>query len=454
MLDPKTLSLLIAIGNLAFAALVTVYLRSATASNRALRIWRWSKVITACGYLANIFRDNLAMLPPGFGNMLQLAGYTLEFIAYLALFQRSGMIRWAAVFGGVAISLLALISLLGLGQGLRLGVFSLAIALLVLGMSGVLLASKHKTPLVWVLSCFDLIAALIMFLRVVYGFFITPLATFEPTLINLAVYLMAYLLLIINGFGFLLLTKQEDDRRLQTALAELRTREADQRRFIAMLSHEVRSPIAVINATAQLLSLQETQNNYDQTLIARIRRGATRLASFFENSLTADRISQGRLTPSLTSIEVAQLTAWVNDMAPLLSEQHNLNTSAEDNLPPLNADPELLRILLSNLISNAVKYSPEGAEIEVAFRRDHAGCAITVCDQGPGIPEEEFAIIFERYRRGRSAERKPGAGLGLNIVQHIVALHGGTLSASNRPEGGCCFTVVIPFQVNSRNIRQ
>jgi signal transduction histidine kinase len=109
-------------------------------------------------------------------------------------------------------------------------------------------------------------------------------------------------------------------------------------------------------------------------------------------------------------------------------------------------DAAKLHDVLRNLIENASNYSPEGATIEVASRRVDGAIAITVADRGPGVPEADLPRIFERfYRVDRSRTRDPGGtGLGLSIVRHLVELHGGRVSAANRPGGGAVFTVRLP----------
>jgi signal transduction histidine kinase len=102
---------------------------------------------------------------------------------------------------------------------------------------------------------------------------------------------------------------------------------------------------------------------------------------------------------------------------------------------------------LRNLVENASNYSPEGGTIEVASRRRGGVIEVTVADHGPGIPEADLSRIFERfYRVDRSRTRDPGGtGLGLSIVRHLVELHGGTVSATNREGGGAILTLRLPL---------
>jgi signal transduction histidine kinase len=291
----------------------------------------------------------------------------------------------------------------------------------------------------------DMVVAILLFARVLQGLFVTYLPAFDSNPVQIALYFSALVLLFVNGFGFLLLAKQDDDRKLWQALDDLTLKEAEQGRFIAMLSHEVRSPLAVIDATAQLLNVKLQEDDAAQPLIKRIRRGTARLANFFDNSLTEDRIDSGKFIVQKEACDIATLADWARETGIMLSEQHLITLEVETELPPLEADPALLHILLTNLISNAVKYAPAGTKISLRFGRTGDRCRIEVADQGPGIPADELLVIFERYRRGRGAERKPGAGLGLSVAKHVIELHNGTIEVRNLAGGGTCFSFVIPF---------
>ena len=111
----------------------------------------------------------------------------------------------------------------------------------------------------------------------------------------------------------------------------------------------------------------------------------------------------------------------------------------------VRADPAKLHDVLRNLVANASAYSPEDGTITVATRREGDELAIDVLDSGPGIPDEDRLRVFERfYRVDKSRARDPGGtGLGLSIVKHLVELHGGRVSVTNRAEGGACFTVTL-----------
>ncbi|MBV8620504.1 MAG: sensor histidine kinase [Curvibacter sp.] len=234
-------------------------------------------------------------------------------------------------------------------------------------------------------------------------------------------------------------------RELQTALRSIEQTLTDQRHFIAMLSHEVRSPLAVIHSTAQLMCLRAQDSPSQQAQAERILRGALRLSYFFDNCLTQDRIDSDHFVLEPAPVDVAALMDWVSDSGLQLSGRHPLRLHLPAALPALHGDLVLLRIMLMNLVSNAFKYSPQGAAVELRVEARPDGCRFVVEDAGPGIPVEEAELVFDKYRRGRGAEAKPGAGLGLALVRRIAALHGGRAWLEAREPAGCRFIIELPW---------
>lgn len=251
---------------------------------------------------------------------------------------------------------------------------------------------------------------------------------------------------------------KKNGHQLQHAKINAEQTVEQQRRLIAMLSHEIRTPVAVIDATAQVLAMRLGKDPGLLKLVSRIRRGAARLAYFFDNSLTADRLESDSFGAQRTAIDLAQIIADVKERASTLSATHHISTEVQAGLPSLLADPVLLRILLVNLLSNAINYSPDGSRITLAVQRhpqDGAQCWFSVEDQGSGIPDDELPDVFLKYRRGRNAEAQPGAGLGLFIVDRIAKLHGGTVSAEPVAGRGTRLVVALPFDFpeNARHLQ-
>lgn len=214
-----------------------------------------------------------------------------------------------------------------------------------------------------------------------------------------------------------------------------------------MLSHEVRTPLAVIDASTQVMMLHLKAHADALPLLNRIRHGVSRLTYFFDNCLTTDRIDSQKFTVQQAPVNVRQLVIWATDSAAMLTPAHRIELDIEPDLPTLQGDEVLLRILLMNLLSNALKYSPAETLLLRVWRKSGEAkmCCFAVEDQGPGVPPDELDLIFRKYQRGRSAEGKPGAGLGLSVVNCIAKLHGGTVKVASQHGRGTQFTVEIPF---------
>ena len=237
----------------------------------------------------------------------------------------------------------------------------------------------------------------------------------------------------------------ERTAELEDAVTAIEQTLTDQRHFIAMMSHEVRSPLAVINTAGQLLALRSKDLPHQQALAQRILRGSARLSYFFDNCLTEDRIDSRNFALEPTPVDVAELAQWVTENGGQLSGEHHIHLDVAGDLPQVQGDPVLLRVMLVNVLSNAFKYSAPGTPVVMQVTRNATHCRFTIEDEGLGIPMEEQSMVFEKYRRGRGAEGKPGAGLGLALVKRIVDLHGGTVTLEHRQPSGTRFHIDIPF---------
>lgn len=221
---------------------------------------------------------------------------------------------------------------------------------------------------------------------------------------------------------------------------------AEQRQLMAMMSHELRSPLAAIDAAAQLLAVRHDADPTIAQPLARIRRGSGRVRHFLDNCLTGERIASDRLALSRQSVALPRLARAALEAAELGAAPGRLRLVCPAVLPPLAGDPELLAILLHNLLENALKYSPADTAVTLTVAVDEAVARLAVADRGPGIPADEQPLVFQKYRRGRQAGAIPGAGLGLALVARICALHGGQIELASPPGQGTLITVTLPLQ--------
>lgn len=215
-----------------------------------------------------------------------------------------------------------------------------------------------------------------------------------------------------------------------------------QRNFLAMVSHEFRTPLAVIDGARQLLDLYTRGHGEAGEELAKIRRATYRMTELIDICLADDRLESSAPVLQKTDVDLAGL------LQDLLAEKRSLDGGGRLVLqvtghPVVVADQALLQVALSNLIDNALKYSPVSEPIEVSAATQGAEVSITVTDRGTGIAEAERGRIFEKFFRTAAAEGVRGAGLGLFIVKRIVDLHQGQVSVSCRPEGGSVFKICL-----------
>jgi len=232
-------------------------------------------------------------------------------------------------------------------------------------------------------------------------------------------------------------------------ITDLRRADRVRRDFVANVSHELRTPLTAIRGYVEALS--DATPDESRRFLEIVSRHTLRMERLVRDLLRLARIEAGQETLDRIPCSVdGLLTAVQGDLAPLLAAKHL--TFAREIAPDATTvpgDPTKLQDVLRNLIENAVNYSPEGGRIAVISGATHGRMSIRVEDQGPGIPPDDLARVFERFYRvdkSRTREGKDpgGTGLGLSIVRHLVELHGGRIWAANRPEGGAIFTIELP----------
>jgi PAS domain S-box-containing protein len=218
--------------------------------------------------------------------------------------------------------------------------------------------------------------------------------------------------------------------------------------LIATVSHELRTPLTSLRGFAELLLKRELPPERQQRFIGIIHNEALRLNRLIDDLLDLKSIEAGRIRYSFGLVDLQPLLADVVDAAAGGSASHTFRLSASLDLPPVHADRDRLRQVVSNLISNAVKFSPEGGTVRVSARRDGAEVVVSVSDEGIGMSSETIEHLFTRfYRAEEAAQRKiRGTGLGLALVKEIVEAHGGRVSVESEPGSGTrvSFTLRIP----------
>jgi signal transduction histidine kinase/ActR/RegA family two-component response regulator len=241
----------------------------------------------------------------------------------------------------------------------------------------------------------------------------------------------------------------------QTARAEAELANRSKDEFLAMVSHELRTPLQAMSGWLQLVQSDRLTPDQVRHALERIARNVRSQTRLIEDLVDLSRIVAGKLSLQLAQVEpslvVAEAVEAVRPNADARSQ--SLRFSVEGTLPTLRADADRLRQVVSNLLGNAMKFTPDGGTITVGLRREGDGVRIDVTDTGIGIEADLLPLIFERYRQGA---RKPvisgnGLGLGLSIVRHVVELHGGHASArSDGPGRGATFSLWFPREAPDR----
>lgn len=255
-----------------------------------------------------------------------------------------------------------------------------------------------------------------------------------------------------NGAAIAL--EQERLAREEQAAAVARESDRLKSALLSSVSHDLRTPLAGIKAAASSLLQKDVQWSAEDrdAFIADIDAEADRLTRLVSNLLDLSRIEAGAIRPDREWEDVDELIARViRRLEPHLAD-HPMTYDAPDALPSVRLDTVQIEQVLTNLLENAAKYSPSGAPIAVRVRvvdgpDGAAELHISVADRGPGIPRREQSRIFDKfYRVAGSSSRAGGTGMGLAIVQGLVAAHGGRVAVESAPGQGSTFTVILPIE--------
>lgn len=221
--------------------------------------------------------------------------------------------------------------------------------------------------------------------------------------------------------------------------------------FLASVSHDLRNPLGTVQAAAETLgrSVERTGAVPPERLnacVAHIQRAARHMSVLVDGFMDAARIQLGHsLELSRERLDVAALVREVVDACQETSSRHRLVCNA-----PASAfarvDGSRLHRVLSNIVGNAVKYSPEGGEVRIDVESGPSSLDISVSDRGIGIPPDELERVFTRFERGSNAVgRFPGTGIGLSGARQVIERHGGTITARSREGGGTTITIRLPI---------
>ncbi|WP_368012021.1 hybrid sensor histidine kinase/response regulator [Laspinema palackyanum] len=274
---------------------------------------------------------------------------------------------------------------------------------------------------------------------------------------------------ISEPFGYLL--KPFDDRELHTTIqmalkryqAELKIRQerdtAEQlqreaenlvelnSRYIAMTSHEFRTPMTTIHSSSELLEHYSYKWSEEKKLshLKRIQSSIKTMTKLLDEVLTIGKADAGKLEFNPIKLDVVNLAQELVEELHLTTDKPRINFQVFGEIDQAIMDPKLLRHILTNLLSNALKYSPAGGTVEFTLTGQGEYLILSVQDSGIGIPEPDLIHLFESFQRASNVGNLPGTGLGLAIVKKCVDRHHGTITVNSTVGVGTTFTVTLPL---------
>jgi signal transduction histidine kinase len=249
-------------------------------------------------------------------------------------------------------------------------------------------------------------------------------------------------------------TRNDDVRHLlEGRLDELLREQEGKDRAIQIMSHDLRTPLTALVGYAALLNSEVLGplNDRQQATLQRMKLVCDHMESVLSNVLEMARLSGGRFQMAIEEVDLRALVAAALDVVRPAADRAGIRLQMNHGAPfPVRTDSSRLRLVLVQLLDNAIKYSPDGCQVYVRLatvQQDGRSWAqLEVIDEGPGIEPERQQEIFEPYvrRDGLSGRAKGGIGLGLPIARGVVERLGGTLSLDSAPGQGACFRILLP----------
>jgi PAS domain S-box-containing protein len=234
---------------------------------------------------------------------------------------------------------------------------------------------------------------------------------------------------------------------LFTDVTEQRHIEMVKSAFLSVVSHELRTPLTAIIGYADVLEQVEPENDPARVhqIVGKIRAQGSRMRALVENLLEVSQIQSEPLRLTLAEVDIVALLRGVTGRAEL-GPAHTVVFDADADIPLLRADAPRLETVFSQMIGNAVKYSPAGGEIRIEARREGGGVCVSVSDRGIGIDSSDLEYIFGSFTQADMSDRRSfgGIGVGLFVARQIVEAHRGRMEVASKPGEGSAFSVLLP----------
>jgi two-component system, OmpR family, sensor kinase len=223
-----------------------------------------------------------------------------------------------------------------------------------------------------------------------------------------------------------------------------------QRNFVSMASHEFRTPLTIIDGHAQRLIKMKDRLAIEEIneRAGKVRSAVLRMTHLIDNLLNSSRLIDGGAEPYFhpAEIDVASLLHEVSQLHREMAPRSHIVEQFGTAPLPMIGDPKLLFQVFSNILSNAIKYSPDGGPIEINAGTEADEVVVAIADRGIGIPAQDRDRLFERYHRGSNVSGIVGTGVGLYLVKMVVDLHGGSIDVEGAEGEGSRFTVRLPIK--------
>ncbi|MEM7042730.1 MAG: PAS domain-containing sensor histidine kinase [Pseudomonadota bacterium] len=233
---------------------------------------------------------------------------------------------------------------------------------------------------------------------------------------------------------------------LEEALEQEKHLSALQRSFVSMASHEFRTPLAIIDGNAQRMQRRLAKMSPEDVAarIKKMRVAVRRMMSLIESTLSAAKMEAGKIRISPKAIDIRAILVDCCEQQQELTPTHRIGIDDRDLPDSMIADPGSVTQILTNLLSNAAKYSPDADQVDIKGRQDGGEVVIAVRDYGLGIDPDEQDKVFTRFFRARTSVGIPGTGIGLNLSHMLAAEHGGSLTFDSIKGEGTTFTLRLP----------
>jgi signal transduction histidine kinase len=242
--------------------------------------------------------------------------------------------------------------------------------------------------------------------------------------------------------------KHKEAIKLRKLLAIAAVKSENRSRFISMAYHDLNTPLTTIQLSAELLEDMEFQGRPGSTnkTVDRIKKAVSNMSELLDDVLMLSKAESGKLSLNLQMVNVVDIcTSILEELQPIATHKHLVTFHTQKQSLHAHLDAKMLHHLLTNLLLNAIKYSPNGGTVSLELSCEAQQVIFCVRDEGIGIPAESQGKLFQQFERGTNVGNIKGSGLGLCIVKHIVDLHGGKISVESVICQGTTFSVALPL---------